>query len=72
MHLMCTLTLFFVPIALLGAVVGSPPPPRLAVVISVDQMRADFWERFAPFWGESGFRRFEAGSGLPTAIILTH
>lgn len=37
--------------------------PRLAVLISVDQMRADFLERFGPFFGEGGFRRFQ-GEGL--------
>ncbi len=33
------------------------PPPRLAVVISVDQMRADYLERFRPYFGEGGFKR---------------
>ncbi len=32
-------------------------PPRLAVVISVDQMRADYLERFRPYFGEGGFKR---------------
>lgn len=32
-------------------------PPRLAVVISVDQMRADYLERFRPYFGAGGFRR---------------
>lgn len=36
----------------------SPAPPRLAVVISVDQMRADYLERFGPYFGEGGFKRF--------------
>ena len=31
--------------------------PRLAVVISVDQMRADYLERFRPYFGEGGFKR---------------
>jgi len=30
---------------------------RLAVLIVVDQMRADYLRRFAPFFGEAGFRR---------------
>ncbi len=34
--------------------------PRLAVVIAIDQMRADYLERFAPYFGEGGFRRFTA------------
>ena len=32
-------------------------PPRLAVVISVDQMRADYLVRFRPYFGEGGFKR---------------
>jgi hypothetical protein len=32
-------------------------PPRLAVVISVDQMRADYFERFGPYFGADGFNR---------------
>src|SRR6478609_2580656 len=35
-----------------------PAAPRLAVVISVDQMRADYLERFRPYFGEGGFKRF--------------
>ena len=34
--------------------------PRLAVVISVDQMRADYLERYAPLYGEGGLKRFLA------------
>ncbi|MEJ1972828.1 MAG: alkaline phosphatase family protein [Lacunisphaera sp.] len=41
---------------LLGAA-EETPPPRLAVVISVDQMRADYLERFRPYFGEDGFKR---------------
>ncbi len=33
-----------------------PAPPKLAVVISVDQMRADYLERFRPYFGEGGFK----------------
>jgi predicted AlkP superfamily pyrophosphatase or phosphodiesterase len=36
---------------------GAPPPPDLVVVISVDQMRADYLDRFAPYFGEGGFNR---------------
>ena len=38
----------------------APARPRLAVVIAIDQMRADYLERFAPYFGEGGFRRFTA------------
>lgn len=38
-------------------------PPRLAVVIAVDQCRADYLNRFRPYFVEGGFRRFlEAGA----------
>jgi hypothetical protein len=37
-------------------------PPRLAVVITVDQMRADFLVRFRPYFGEGGFVRLLAGA----------
>ena len=36
-------------------------PPRLAVVISVDQMRADYLGRFRPYLGEGGFKRLLEG-----------
>ena len=32
--------------------------PALVVVISVDQMRADYVERFRPYFGKDGFNRF--------------
>ena len=32
--------------------------PSLVVVISVDQMRADYLERFRPYFGPDGFNRF--------------
>jgi len=36
---------------------GEKPVPRLAVVITVDQMRADFLVRFRPWFGAGGFKR---------------
>jgi len=36
---------------------GEIPPPRLTVVISIDQMRADYLERFRPYFGDGGFKR---------------
>lgn len=42
------------------------PVPRLAVVITVDQMRADYLERFRPYFGEGGFKRLlEQGADYP-------
>jgi len=34
------------------------PGPSLVVVISVDQMRADYLDRFRPWFGKDGFNRF--------------
>ena len=31
--------------------------PKLAVVIAVDQLRADYLVRFRPYFGEGGFKR---------------
>lgn len=47
----------------LSVVVGLAPalvasePPRLAVVISIDQLRYDHLDRFAPFFSAGGFKR---------------
>lgn len=38
-----------------------PAPPRLAVVVVVDQMRADYLARFRPYFGEGGFKRLLEG-----------
>jgi hypothetical protein len=38
-----------------------PAPPRLAVVVVVDQMRADYLVRFRPYFGEGGFKRLLEG-----------
>lgn len=35
--------------------------PRLALVISIDQFRADYLDRFAPYFGDGGFKRLRAG-----------
>ncbi|MES1168474.1 MAG: alkaline phosphatase family protein, partial [Oleiharenicola lentus] len=43
------------------AAAGEKPAPRLAVVIVVDQMRADFLDRFRPYFGEGGFKRLLEG-----------
>jgi hypothetical protein len=39
-----------------------PVRPRLAVVITVDQMRADFLVRFRPYFVEGGFKRLLSGA----------
>jgi predicted AlkP superfamily pyrophosphatase or phosphodiesterase len=37
------------------------PAPKLAVVIAVDQLRADYLVRFRPYFGEGGFKRLLEG-----------
>lgn len=42
--------------------------PALVLVLSVDQMRADYLERFRPWFGRDGFNRFlERGARFPQA-----
>ena len=55
------LTLLVVAAALVNAASGQspPPPPRLVVVIVVDQMRADYVERFRGDW-TAGLKRLVA------------
>jgi Type I phosphodiesterase / nucleotide pyrophosphatase len=47
---------------------STPLRPSLIVVISVDQMRADYLDRFRPWFGKDGFNRFlERGAVWPEA-----
>jgi hypothetical protein len=44
------------------------PPPRLVVVIAVDQLPADYLDRFRPWFGPGGFNRFfRTGAVYPRA-----
>lgn len=56
-------------LTLLGAdlvLQAAEPVTRLAVVISVDQLRADHLVRFRPYFGEGGFKRLlEGGLEFP-------
>ncbi len=46
-------------------------PPSLIVVISIDQMRYDYLERFAPWFAGGGFNRFlKSGATFPNAHYL--
>ena len=57
------LALFVPPIRLPGA-----ERPALVLVISVDQMRPDYLDRFRPWFGRDGFNRFlERGARFPEA-----
>ncbi len=59
----------FVLLALsLSASAAEPTPPKLAVVIAVDQMRADYLVRFRPYFVEGGFKRLlEGGTDFQNA-----
>jgi arylsulfatase A-like enzyme len=53
---------------LLAAFAAAAEKASLVVVISVDQMRADYLERFRPWFGKDGFNRFlERGAVFPEA-----
>jgi predicted AlkP superfamily pyrophosphatase or phosphodiesterase len=45
-------------LVLVGAPAVAAEKPSLVVVISVDQMRHDYLERFRPWFGKDGFARF--------------
>ena len=61
----------FVAVVLLLAVLSplaAAERPSLVVVISVDQMRPDYLDRFRPYFGKDGFRRFlDRGAVFPQA-----
>ena len=69
----CLALLLFFTIA--GTGNGQPAtgnrPPSLIVVISVDQMRYDYLERFAPWFSTGGFNRFlKSGATFPNTHYL--
>ncbi|HKU61233.1 MAG TPA: alkaline phosphatase family protein [Gemmatimonadales bacterium] len=52
----------------LALTVSAAPPPRLVVVIAVDQLRADYLDRFRPWFGAGGFNRLlRDGASYPRA-----
>jgi len=46
--------------------------PSLVVVISVDQMRADYLDRFRPYFGKDGFNRFLSKGAVFTQARHRH
>jgi len=53
---------------LVASLAGAQEKPALLVVISVDQMRSDYLDRFRPWFGKDGFHRFlERGARFPEA-----
>lgn len=62
-------------VVVLGLGVGraaEPPPPKLAVVIVVDQLRADYLVRFRPYFAEGGFARLLEGGAVFTDAHHRH
>ncbi|MBI4051918.1 MAG: alkaline phosphatase family protein, partial [Elusimicrobia bacterium] len=58
---------------LLPATCFSYQPPKLVVLIVVDQMRADYLDRFKPYFGKNGFLRLAAeGSVFEKAFYEHH
>ena len=52
----------------LAAVLRAAEKPALVVVLSVDQMRNDYLDRFRPWFGRDGFNRFlQRGARFPEA-----
>ena len=51
---------------------AAPEPPRLAVAISIDQCRADYLERFRPWFVEGGFRRALEGGAVYAEAFHRH
>lgn len=43
-----------------GGVQAAGDHPKLTVVVSIDQMRADYLQRFGPYFAEGGFKRLLA------------
>lgn len=61
------------PVALpAGPAPGPGEGPRLAVVIAIDQCRADYLERFRPWFVAGGFRRLLAGGAVFTDAHHRH
>ncbi|MEO8349500.1 MAG: alkaline phosphatase family protein [Acidobacteriota bacterium] len=57
-----------VPLLLCAATLAAAEKPALVVVLSVDQMRPDYLERFRPWFRRDGFRRFlDRGARYPEA-----
>lgn len=59
---------FALTVAFLASTLAAAEKPALVVILSVDQMRADYLERFQPWFGKDGLRRFlERGAVFPQA-----
>ncbi|MFM9032585.1 MAG: alkaline phosphatase family protein [Opitutaceae bacterium] len=59
-------------VALLAPAAFSAEPPRLAVVIVIDQFRGDYLARFGPHFSDGGFRRLLANGVNYTQCHYRH
>lgn len=59
-------------VALLTPAAFSAEPPKLAVVIVIDQFRGDYLAKFGPHFGEDGFRRLLANGVSYTQCHYRH
>jgi hypothetical protein len=58
------------PLAAQDAARPAPARPKLVVLISIDQFRADYFSRFGPVFGKGGFRRLmKQGAWFPEAAL---
>lgn len=58
------LMFLLLPAVAAGATEAASAPPRLAVVISIDQARGDLIERFRAYYGTGGFNRLLAAGAV--------
>ena len=68
-------TLLLIALGLSTAIVHARPQPRrpkLVVVIVLDQFRADFLDRFAPYFGPDGFERLKREGAYLTGAHYGH
>lgn len=69
----------YIPLTLLSALAVTTPclgesirtAPRLVVSITIDQLRTDYLEAFAPLYTEGGFRRLMEGGTVYDNVTLT-
>lgn len=61
LRIFCGVAVAFAWVAPASLRAADAPPPRLAVAISVDQLRADYLVRFRPHFGPDGFERLLSG-----------
>lgn len=73
MRIRITLFLTLLVVLLACSAAGqSPAPPRLVVVITLDQFRYEYLVRFGPWFGPGGFRRLMSGGANFTHAVYKH